>query len=899
MTWYREMLSRIGALFGRHAAEQDLREEMRFHLEMEASRHIAAGVPPTEARRMAARDFGGVERFKEDVRDERGARWFQDFGGDLRYGIRTLARRPLFTAMAVLTLALGIGATTALFSVVKAVLLTPLPYGNPERIAVLWSAWKGFDQTWLSYDEYEAYDSEIRAFANVGLFADGAVNITENGEPERIRAGFITEDVFSILGVQPMLGRGFTKEEDRPGGARVIVLGHAVWQRRFGGDPSILGRQIDVGGNPTTVVGVMPAGFKLPLDFGGAGATEVWVPLATDAPSEGATPGPAFSKGGQSHGFYGVARLREGFSVETANTQLDALIAQATRDGVYPAAMQFRAFAVGLEQQVTGRIRSALLVVFAAVGIVLLIACANVAGLMLVRGEARRRELAVRAALGASGQRLTRQLLTESAVLAIIGGALGVALAAIAVRVVRTAAPADLPRFGEATLDVPVMLFALGVALLAALMAGVLPALQARNVAPGNELKEGGRASTATAARLRWRQALVAAEVALAVVLVSAAGLMVRSVSNLFAIDAGIDPRNVLTMRLSTPSAYYAEPGSVLTFHDELKRRVSEIPGVVHMGTVRILPLATEMGDWGLQVEGYTPPPNEGTPGDWQVVTPGYFEAMGLRLVQGRFLEERDRPDAPLAMVVNRRFAEKYIAGRDPLGTRVRIGSARPDSAFYTVVGVVEDVHHNSLTREVKPQFYATIGQFGVAPGNVTRSMNLVIRTTRDPLALAQPVREAVRSLDPRLPVSEIRTMEQVVAASIAEPRFAMGLLGLFGTLALALSAIGIFGIVSQVVAARSHEFGIRVALGARPRDLMLMSLRTGVAQALVGVAVGVVVSLMLTRAMTDLLHGVSPTDPVTFAIVAVVTAVVAVLASIGPARRASRTDPMTVMHEG
>ena len=899
MTWYRELVSRISALLGRRTAERDLREEMRFHLEMEASRHIAAGVPPREARRIAARDFGGVERFKEDVRDERGARWFQDIGGDLRYGLRTLARRPLFTTMAVLTLALGIGATTALFSVVKAVLLTPLPFGNPDRIVVLWSAWKGFDQTWLSYDEFEAYDSEIRAFANVALFTDGAVNIIENGEPERIRAGFVTEDVFPVLGVQPALGRGFTKDEDRPSGARVIVLGHGVWQRRFGGDPSVLGRQIDVGGNPTTVVGVMPAGFRLPLDFGGAGATEVWLPLATDAPSEGATPGPAFTKGGQSHGFYGVARLSDGFTVETANAQLGTLIAQATRDGVYPEGMQFRAYAVPVEEQVTGRIRPALLVVFAAVGIVLLIACANVAGLMLVRGEARRRELAVRAALGASAQRLTRQLLTESALLATIGGALGVALAAIAVRVARNAAPADLPRFGEARLDLPVLLFALGAALLAAVAAGILPALQASSVAPGNELKEGGRSSTASAARLRWRQALVAGEVALAVVLVSAAGLMVRSVSNLFAIDAGIDPRNVLTMRLSTPSAYYPDSIRVVAFHEELKRRISAIPGVVSMGTVRILPLASEMGDWGLQVEGYTPPPNEGTPGDWQVVTPGYFEAMGLRLVRGRFLEERDRMDAPLAMVVNRRFAEKYIAGRDPIGRRVRIGSGLPDSAFYTVVGVVENVHHNSLTREVKPQFYAPLAQFAKAPGNTTRSANLVIRTEGDPLALAQPVREAIRSLDPRLPVSEVRTMEQVVAASIAEPRFAMGRLGLFGTLALLLSAIGIFGIVSQVVAARSHEFGIRLALGAKPRDLMLISLRTGFAQTVIGLVIGIVASLVLTRPMTDLLHGVSPADPLTFAMVAAVTATVAVLASVGPARRAARMDPMTVLHEG
>jgi predicted permease len=372
---------------------------------------------------------------------------------------------------------------------------------------------------------------------------------------------------------------------------------------------------------------------------------------------------------------------------------------------------------------------------------------------------------------------------------------------------------------------------------------------------------------------------------------------MVRTVTNLFAIDSGFDPKNVLTMRVSTPSAYYPDSIKVVAFHEELKRRVSAIPGVTAMGAVRILPLATEMGDWGLNVEGYTPPPNQGTPGDWQVVTPGYFEAMGLTLAEGRFIEDRDRMDAPRAMVVNREFVRKYLDDRDPIGRRVRINGS-PDSAFYSVIGVVENVHHNGLTREVKPQFYAPLAQFANAPGNTTRSFNLVIRTAGDPALIINRVREAIRGLDPRLPVSEIRTMEQVVASSIAAPRFTMGLLGLFGTLALVLSAIGIFGIVSQVVAARSHEFGIRVALGATPRDLMMMSLQTGVVQTMAGLAIGVAASLVLTRALTGLLHGVEPTDPATFGAVILVTGIVAILASMGPARRAARTDPMTVLHE-
>lgn len=380
-------------------------------------------------------------------------------------------------------------------------------------------------------------------------------------------------------------------------------------------------------------------------------------------------------------------------------------------------------------------------------------------------------------------------------------------------------------------------------------------------------------------------------------VLVSAAGLMIRSVANLFAIDAGLDPRNVLTMQLSTPSTYYSDSLQVVAFHDELKRRVAALPGVEAVGTVRILPLATEAGDWGLAVEGYDPPPHQGAPGDWQVVTPGYFEAMGLELVAGRFFDDRDRMDAPLAMIVNRRFTEQYLPGQDPLGRRVRIGGSARD-LNYSIVGVVENVHHNGLTREVKPQFYAPLGQFARAPGSTTRSTNLVVKTSVDPMSLAQPVRGVIRGLDPRLPVSGIRSMDDVVAGSIAEPRFAMGLLGVFGMLALVLSAIGIFGIVSQVVAARSHEFGIRVALGATPRDLVMMSVRAGVAQTLAGLVVGIAVALVLTRTLAGMLHGVEPNDLPTFAMVVLVTGVVAIVASIGPARRAARTDPVTVLHE-
>ncbi|MGH7718601.1 MAG: ABC transporter permease, partial [Gemmatimonadaceae bacterium] len=726
----------------------------------------------------------------------------------------------------------------------------------------------------------------------------GAASLTEGSEPERVRAGFVTHNTFSILEATPALGRVFSVEEDRPNGPSVVMLGHALWQRRFGGDPALIGRPIQVNGQASTVVGIMPAGFRLPLDFGAAGPTELWFPMATDAAAQGVIAGPTMSPDGMNHGFYGVARMARNATTSQADAQMKQLVATWVRDGIYPEEMQFRGYAVPVEQQVTGRVRPALLVVFGAVGIVLLIACTNVAGLLLVRGEHRRRELAVRVALGAGARRITRQLLTETVVLAGLGGVLGVGLAVLGTWLVRRAAPAGLPRIAESTVDPVVLLFALGVALLAALLAGVLPALQATRVAPATELKEGGRSSTVGAGRLRWRQALVTAEVALAVVLVVGAGLMIRSVANLFAIDAGFRPQGVLTMRLSTPSTWYPDSARVAAFYDELRRRVGEIRGVEAVGAARILPLATEMGDWGLVVEGYTPPPNQGTPGDWQVVTPGYFEAMGLKLVAGRFFDNRDGMNGLLALIINRTFADRYMDGRDPIGRRVRVGGT-PDSIWAMVVGMVEDVRHNELTREVKPQFYAPQAQFAVAPGNTIRSMSLVVRTNGDAEALISPVRAVIRELDPRLPVSEVRTMEDIVRQSIAEPRFAMELLGLFGVLALVLSAIGIFGIVSQVVASRTHEFGIRSALGATPRDLVMLSLGAGVRQAAVGVVVGVAAALLLTRAMTGLLHGVAPTDPVTFAVVVIVTASVAIAASVLPARRAGRADPVAVLHEG
>ncbi len=889
MAWYHELASSIASLFRRRRDDAELDEEMRFHLEMETRRHVDAGMSLEAARQRARRDFGGVDRHKDAVRDERGAGWWFDAWSDVRIAARSLRHRPGLAVAALLTLSLGIGATSAVFGVVKRVLLSPLPYARPQGVVTVWSAWKGFDQTWLSYDEWEGWRARIPAFADIGLYSDGSATL-DGDAPERVRAEQVQRSVFPILGVAPERGRDFTAEEDRPGGPRVAMLSHEIWERRYGADPSIVGKQVQISGNATTIVGVMPPRFRLPLDFSDGDRADVWFPLATDAKNEGALPGPAFPASGASHGFYAVARLAPGATAAAANAELSNLVEQITREG-YMANVNFHAFVVPVEQQITGRERPVLLVVFGAVLLVLLIACANVAGLLLVRAETRRRELAVRVALGAGPARLARLLITESTLLAVAGGAAGIALAWVAVRLLRANAPGGLPRVAETSLDWTVVAFALGASALTAVLTGMLPLAQANHLGLSDELREGGRGATTGRARLRWRQTLVTAEIALAVVLVAGAGLMIRTVRSLLTIDPGFRSDGVLTMRISTPSLWYSDSIRVAAFWDDVQRRVAALPHVAGVGAVRLLPLASEMGDWGLRIEGYTPPPNQGTPGDWQIVTPGYFETMGLHLREGRALGRGDDMHGPLSMVVNRAFETQYFAGRPALGGRVRIGG-RDTTHVYTIVGVVDDVHHNTLIGVVKPQFYVTLAQFAVAPGNTRRTMSLVVRTTGDPAALVAPVRSAVRAIDPRLAVSDVRTMRDIVNAAIGGQRFAMQTLAVFAIVALVLSAIGIFGIVSQMVASRMHELGIRAALGATPGQLTRLGLGTGLRQAGAGLLIGILAALALTRALASMLHGVTPTDPVTFASVVVVTGAAAVIASVLPARRAGRVDP-------
>ena len=855
---------RTSALFRRSTLEREMAEEMRLHIAMEAEElSRTRGLSEADALRTAQLAFGGQERFREEGRDARGTRWLEDLASDARYAVRSLVHAPGFAIAAALTLALGIGATTALFSVVHAALLEPLPFGDPAHTAVVWSGSFKNSGSWMSYDEYELLTYEPHVFDAVGVYDMDTKSVTGAGDPERVHAAQVSQKTLGVLGVSPMLGRDFLPQEDVPGANDVALIGYSFWQRHFGGDRSAVGRSIEVEGRKTVVIGVMPASFRMPLDYDEKGATELLTPLAATDSEYGAIPGPAVARGGGSHGLYAVAHLAPGVTIARANKELEKVTDRLIAEGVYTGPTRFTMTAVPLREQISGSLRPALLILLGAVALVLVIACANVAGLLFVRGERRRRETALRAVLGAARQRLARQFLTEGVVIALVGGALGMLVAWLGVEATRAWAPRSLGLVSEVSLNVGVLVFALATTLGTVLLFALAPTLAATRVNAAESLKDGGRGATVSRARLRARQIMVIGEIALSVVLIVGGGLMIRTVQRIMSIDPGFQSDGVLTMELSVPPSRYADDARISGFFDELRHRVEVLPGVEHAGVARLLPLATPIGNWGFRIPGYTPPPGENIPGDWQIVTPGYFETMRLHLVKGRLFEERDRDGGPVVFVISQRMADKYFAGRDPIGASMKLSNDSAQTG--TVIGVVRDVEHNGLTSVTDPTFYAVHSQFHQSAQFTPRTMNLVVRTSGDPLALVPAVRAQVRALDPEIPVAHVRTMDDIVRSSIAKQRFSMLLLGAFGAFALLLAMVGIYGVVAQFVAARRQEFGVRAALGASPTELVRMSLWDGIRQIAVGLSIGAIAALMLTRLMRGMLYGVSNTDPATF----------------------------------
>jgi putative ABC transport system permease protein len=795
---------------------------------------------------------------------------------DIRYAVRRLARSRGFTLLAVVTLALGIGANSAIFSVVNAVLLRPLSFPEPHRLDQVHSTRQGSGHIPVSAPDFRQMERETRAYEALAAYTLTFPNLTREGEPVRLNGTSVSASFLSILGSRPVLGRAFREDENEPGNTRVVLLGHGLWQQRFGGDPTVLGRSIQLDGEPYEVVGVMPAGFDFPEE------RELWTPIAY---------GPIFSDDNARSGHFlsVIGRRRAGVSAEEAAADIAAIAGRIEQ--AFPALKTgFGGTAVPLSEELVGDIRLPLLVLLGAVGLVLLIACANVANLLLARAAAREGELALRTALGAGRGRLLRQLLTESVLLGLLGGVLGLLLGTWGTAWLLDLQPQGIPRLEEVRLDRSVAAFTLGVSLLTGLLFGLYPAWQVTRGELVDGIREGGRGSLTGRRSARMRGTLVVAETALAVMLLVGAGLLIRSFAHLSAVDLGFRQESALVFDLALPAAAYPDNAQTLAFYTALEERLRAIPGVVAAGASSAPPLSGFYSGGPMVIEGGEPArPGEEDIVQIRVVTPELLPTLGVQVLRGRGVLATDGPDAPPVVLLTESAEARFFGGGEALGSRVAMGGPS-DPAWAEVVGIVGDVRGDRVAEEGEPGIYFAHAQ------RPARQMSLVVRTVGEPMRLVGAVREEVQALDRNLPIFNARTLEQVVGESVSQPRFYTLLLAVFAAAALLLSAVGIFGVMSSLVAQRTREIGIRIALGAAPRLVLRSVVGGAMTLTLAGVAIGVVGSVVGARLLAALLFGVSPGDPATFLAVALILTGVAAGASYLPARRAVRVDPMVAL---
>jgi putative ABC transport system permease protein len=802
---------------------------------------------------------------------------------DLRFGLRVLLKNPGFTAVAVVALALGVAANTAIFSVVHQVLLQPLPYREPGRLVMLWEMNRPRErhQNVVNPANLLDWEEQTDVFEDVAAFFDMRANLTGAGDPVEVPVQLATPNLFRVLGVEPIKGRGFAPEDAEPNAPKVVVLSYGLWQRRFGADPGIVGKTLTFSGTPETVVGVMPAGFQWFVRKGSltAQAPEAWTP---------------FNLAGQFRQRSGrfmsaVARLKEGVTRERAQVELSQLAARLEQQ--YPDFdTGWGVEVVPLREQFAGPIRPALWVLLGAVGFLLAVACANVANLLLARAASRQKEIAIRAALGAGRWRVVRQLLTESLLLAVTGGGLGLLLAWWGVDALVALSPRDLLDIGSVRLNLPVLAFTLGVSLLTGVVFGLVPALEASRLDAGESLKEGARGTTGGRRGRRLRGAFVVAQVALSLVLLVGAGLMVRSFARLNSVNPGFNADGLLTMRVQLPPRKYREDERVIAFHRQAVERVAALPGVLSAGATNFLPFAGPGAATGFTVVGRPAPlPGEEPVTEVRVTDENYFRTMGIPVLRGRTYSAQEATEERHVAVVSEALARKYFPGEDPLGRSIVVDmKLKPEPT--EIIGVVGDVKHQGLEEEPKPTVYWP-------PPELTYStMTLVVRAQGDPAALAAAARREIQSIDPEQPVADVRTMRQLLAESVGRARFSAWLLGLFAVVALVLAGVGLYGVVSYAVAQRTHEIGLRVALGAQRRDILRLVLGDGMLLVAAGLCAGLLGALALTRLMSSLLYGVSATDPLTYAGIALLLAAVALLACLVPARRATKVDPMVAL---
>ncbi len=885
MKWFNILRDRIRGLRQRETVIDDIYREMRSHLELQVDANIRAGMSPADAREKAMRSFGNVNRAIDAAYDVKGGGLLETLAQDIRYGARMLAKHKAFTSVAVITLALGIGANSAIFSVVNQLLLQPLPYRDAERVVMLWEVTpEGRHQNTTSRANFRSWREQATNFQNISAFSDQRVNLTDAGEPEELSVQFATPEIFKVLGVDPLLGRTLLPEDAQAGRSSIAVLSYGLWQRRFGGQANIVGQQITLNGVKATVVGVMPASFQFHVASRSATGrpAELWTVLPMPN-------GPGANERGRFLSV--VGRLKDGVTVDHAAAELRTIAARLS-DEFPEFNKNYSAEVLPLREQFFGNVRRPLLLMLGAVAFVLLIACANVANLLLSLATSREKEIAVRAALGARRSRIIRQLLTESLLLALLGSTLGLVFAWLGIKALMLISPRDLISLQSVGLNFTVLAWTLGVSLFTGIIFGLAPALHISRLNLNDSLKEGGKAESSQASgSRRLRNALVVSEIALAVVLLASAGLLIRSFIRLQQVDRGFSTDNVLTMVVRLPEARYREDPQVVNFFSQTLERVRQLPTVKTAGMVNFLPLYGGLGSaTGFKILGRpAPPPGQDHVTDVRVADAGYFPTMGIPLLRGRNFSDNELREARHVILINEALARQHFADEDPIGKRLDVAMFdNPTPA--EIIGIVGNVRYDSLIDESPPAVYFP------HPDLAYSFMTLVVRTDGEPAAIAPAIQREIRSLDPNQPVSDVRTMNQVMSEWVSRSRFNTLLLGLFAGLATLLSAVGIFGVMNYSVALRTRELGLRLAVGAQPRQVLLLVLKQGFLLTLIGVGLGLVAAFALTRLLSGLLFGVGAFDITTFTLISLLLLSVSLLACYLPARRAMRIDPLRAL---
>jgi predicted permease len=867
----------------RGRVENEMDEELRFHMEAHADDLVRRGVPRDEAMRQARLEFGGMERAKEECREARGVNFCESLFQDVRYGVRTLGKSPAFTAIAIGTLALAIGANTAIFSVVYNVVLKPLPYPNPDQLVVVSEAKldEGVKETGASYLDFEEWRKQNHVFSEIAGSEGHSLTLTGRGDPADVTTEVVTPEMFSLLDAKPLLGRTFLPEDGVKGAEPVVILSENSWRSRFGGDPKIIGSSIALDKRPFTVVGIMPANFRSAVF---TDVREIWIPLVQD-PLFG---GWMARRGGHWMGVLG--RLKPGVSMAQAQAEMDTIAVGIAKE--FPAENTgWTIRLIPLQQETVGDVKSALLVLLGCVGLVLLIACVNIANLLLTRATSRMREMGIRIALGAGRNRIVRQLLTESAVLGLMGGALGVCLAYWGVRGLSSILPADLPRGHEIHVDGWMLGFALLLSAGASVVFGLAPALFAAGSNVQASLKDGSGQSGQGRGRQRAQNFLAIAEIALAMVLLVGAGLLIRSFAVLTSVNPGFHAEHLVKAEVSLPQFEYSTPQQWVAFSNDLLARVQAEPGMQDSALGVPFPLANGFINLAFTIEGNPPlRPGISRSADYASVSPGYFHVMEIPLLRGRYFNEEDSMSATRVALISETLVQLYFPNQDPIGKRMSFGFPPNGETSREIVGIVGDVRDVALHKDPGPMMYVPFAQAPIWGGNV------IVRSDLSAATVANAIREDVRRIDKDLPVTGVETMTDALSVSVAQPRFRTLLLSLFAVVALVLAAAGIFGVISYSVSSRTREIGIRMALGATTRNVLRLILAESARLVLLGLAFGIVAALLLGRILSTLLFGVRPADFLTFASVAILLALVALAAAYLPTRRAMRVDPMVAL---